>query len=83
MRSQGTSAGFGGRVTRVASARLTNAVAASLSRDANSARAAVVLALGAFAGVRGDVNQGRDGHADPDLNRPFQVSQPLACLAIF
>ena len=31
MRSQGTSGGFGGRVTRVASARLTNAVAASLA----------------------------------------------------
>ncbi|MEH6951325.1 hypothetical protein V4R08_08235 [Nitrobacter sp. NHB1] len=31
MRSQGTSGGFGGRVTRVASARLTKAVAASLA----------------------------------------------------
>ena len=31
MRSQGTSGGFGGRVTPVASARLTNAVAASLA----------------------------------------------------
>jgi hypothetical protein len=31
MQSQGTSGGFEGRVTRVASARLTNAVAASLA----------------------------------------------------
>jgi hypothetical protein len=31
MRLQGTSGGFGGRVTRVASTRLTNAVAASLA----------------------------------------------------
>lgn len=31
MRAQGTSGGFGGRVTRVASAHLNNAVAASLA----------------------------------------------------
>jgi hypothetical protein len=31
MRSQGTSGGFGGRVARLASTRLTNAVAASLA----------------------------------------------------
>jgi hypothetical protein len=31
MRSQSTSGGFGARVTRVASTRLTNAVAASLA----------------------------------------------------
>ena len=44
MRSQGTSGGFGERVTRVASTRLTNTVAASLA----VAAAAICLSL-AFA----------------------------------
>ena len=44
MRSQGTSGGFGEHVTRVASTRLTNAVAASLA----AAAATICLSL-AFA----------------------------------
>lgn len=45
MRSQGTSRGFGGRVTRVASTRLTNAVAASLAIAAFAICLSLVFAV--------------------------------------